>query len=643
MNKFLSFLLSFSILNSSFAEVLLCPCCYNNYFKNYQDGKSFATNGLDVYVVDKFTYYPYDNIGNIFDKYYKSFFDEEGNFLPKEQYNMNTFIEKKDPSKELHFSSHKKPWYYHLYKKEEDDEFNKNLIENLAKKMSTEGGNNFDWEKGVDRARWFNRFRSKVRHNKNVIIVKLKGEKDKLFEKTIYIFRKFVNMSYRPCPIIFTGNFDYVNFGKDLNAINEKYTKQYDKKKNVQIKHGMVDPSQEISNYECFYIRQNEDFVKNVKEKLEFAANYHNSKDIPINVDTFNIAVIGLPRSGKTTLANIILDNLLAKASNDVTSVTRKKTRYPHKNVNEIPIAVIDTPGFENNKDSVDAFIEWLDKENKDDNTKKNIQTINLFLYIINAKNFPKPDEFAGPFYSEDELNLFKKIKKEKIPLVFVITRSESFENGYKYLRKWLGDLSLNNDLSNFKSEEENWEAEDQWICPKWTRGTLIQLKNDYIEDLVGKYTSKYGLIKLMNIIKELFDKNEEYKSRFLQTFAGGYNLSNILDKLKKQFRGQQGFNDDEYQGPIIDSDGDLIVNKVDKKIPKCLDLVRNTYLNNKNEFKAALLSYEKNLKLFFNPLQRVINAFAQGKKEITILTNKINLDEDNFEEEILDADNPEE
>ena len=131
----------------------------------------------------------------------------------------------------LHFSSHKKPWYYHLYKKEEDDEFNKNLIENLAKKMSTEGGNNFDWEKGVDRARWFNRFRSKVRHNKNVIIVKLKGEEDELFETTIGIFRKFVNMSYRPCPIIFTGNFDYVNFGKDLNAINEKYTKQYDKKK----------------------------------------------------------------------------------------------------------------------------------------------------------------------------------------------------------------------------------------------------------------------------------------------------------------------------------------------------------------------------------------------------------------------------
>ena len=633
MNKFLAFLLSFSILNSSFAEDLLCHCCYNNYFKNYQNGKSFPKDGLDVYVVDDFTDY------EIFNHYYKPFFDEEIFFLPKEQYNIDVFSRKDDSSNELHFSSHEKPWYYHLYKKEENDVFNENLVTTLAKKMSTEGGNNFDWENGVDRARWFNRFRSKVRHNKNVIIVKLKYMGDKLFEKTIRIFRKFVNMSYRPCPIIFTGNFDYVNFEKDLNTINENYTKRYEDKKNVEITRGMVDYFQEISNYECFYIRQNNDFVKNVKEKLELAANYHNSKDIPINVDTFNIAVIGLPRSGKTTLANIILDNLLAKASNDVTSVTRKKTRYPHKNVNEIPIAVIDTPGFENNKDSVDAFIEWLDKENKDDNTKNNIQTINLFLYIINAKNFPKPDEFAGPFYSKDELNLFKKIKKEKIPLVFVITRSESFENGYKYLRKWFGDLSLNNDLSNFKSEEENWKAEDQWICPNWTRGTLIQLKNDYIEDL-GEYTLKYGLVKLMNIIKELFYKNEEYKNRKHNVFGKNHSLSYILDELKNQFMKQQGFNNDENQGPIIDFDEDLIVNKVDKKIPKCLDLVRNTYLNNKNEFKAALLSYEKNLKIF-NPLQRVINAFAQGKKEITILTNKINLDEDNFVD--LDEDNFEE
>ena len=106
MNKFLAFLLSFSILNSSFAEDLLCPCCYNNYFKNYQDGKSFATDGLDVYVVDDFT-------NNIFGNYYKPFFEEneEDSFLPKERYNIDAFSREEDPSNELHFSSHENQWY----------------------------------------------------------------------------------------------------------------------------------------------------------------------------------------------------------------------------------------------------------------------------------------------------------------------------------------------------------------------------------------------------------------------------------------------------------------------------------------------------------------------------------------------------
>lgn len=152
MDKFLVFLLSFSILNSSFAEDLLCPCCYNNYFKNYQDGKSFATEGLDVYVVDDFT------DSKIFNDYYKPFFEEEEKdlFLPKEQYNIVVFFREDEPSNKLHFSSHENPWYWHIYKKEEDSDLNNNLIENIAKKMSTEGGNNFDWDKGVDRARWFN-------------------------------------------------------------------------------------------------------------------------------------------------------------------------------------------------------------------------------------------------------------------------------------------------------------------------------------------------------------------------------------------------------------------------------------------------------------------------------------------------------
>ena len=623
MNKFLTFLLSFSILNSSFAEDLLCPCCYNNYFKNYQDGKSFATDGLDVYVVDDFSN---DNIfdNNIFDNYYKPFFDEdeEAPFLPKEQYNIDVFFQKDEPS--LHFSSHKNPWYYHLYKKEEDNDFNEKLVTTLAKKMSTEGGNNFDWENGVDRARWFNRFRSKVRHNKNVIIIKLKNQDDPLFKSTIFTFRKFVNMSYCPTPIIFTGKFEYEDFEEDLKNFNDEFTKKYGgNENNIVTTRGVVDKKQEIDSQKCFYIQQDGhfvNFVNRVKNELEKAVFHHNFKDENFNGKTLNIAIIGLPRSGKSLCTNIILDKLAAKVANDVTSVTQGKTTYFHRDVNNIPIQIVDTPGFEPNKEnSVTTFINWLQESiDENDPNKKRIDDIHVIVYFINAKNFPKPENFGkawtdsarksrgNEFYLEDEIKLFKIFKEKKVPVVFVIAQSHSFENGYKYLKKWFGDLALIDDLSNYQANTENWEAKDQWICPKWTRGSLIQLKNDPIEGS-NKYTGKYGLVKLMNIIEELFNNNEEYKSRLPKTFAGGFSLSGILDKLKEQFIKKQGFNDDTKQVPVIDDDEDIIVEEVDKKIPWCLDKLHDAHIKSNFMGKIVLSVAETGM----------INAFAKGESYV--------------------------
>ena len=617
MNKFLTFLLSFSILNSSFAEDLLCPCCYNNYFKNYQDGKSFATDGLDVYVVEDFT-------GDIFDNYYKPFFDEdeEDLFLPKERYNIDVFFQEENPSNELHFSSHENPWYYHLYKKEEDNDFNEKLVTTLAKKMSTEGGNNFDWEKGVDRARWFNRFRSKVRHNKNVIIVKLKDKNDPLFKSTIFTFRKFVNMSYRPCPIIFTGSFDFENFNDKLEQFNKNYTEKYgkDQKGTITVR-GVVDKKQPIDSQQCLYINQEENFVNRVKNELEKAVFHHNFKDENFDGKTLNIAIIGLPRSGKSLCTNIILDKLAAKVANDVTSVTQGKTTYFHRDVNNIPIQIIDTPGFEPNKDnSVDTFIEWLQERiDENDPNKRRINDIHVIVYFINAKNFPKPEDFGKPwtdsagksrgnnFYLTEEIDLFKIFKENRVPVIFCIAQSGSFENGYKYLKKWFGDLALINDLSNYEANTEGWEAKDQWICPKWTRGSLIQLENDPIEGS-NKYTGKYGLVKLMNIIEELFNNNEEYKSRLPQTFAGNFSLSGILDKLKEQFIKKQGFNDDTKQVPVInDNNEDIIVKEVDNKIPRCLDKLHDAHIKSNFMVKKILSVAETGM----------INAFAKGESYV--------------------------
>ena len=117
-------------------------------------------------------------------------------------------------------------WIWHFYhQKNENEEDNKTFIENIAKQMSTKRGNKFDWAEKKDKTE-----KSKGRHNKNVIIIKLKEENDDLFKEAIFKFRDFVNMSYCPMPIIFTGNFNYENFEEDLKKINNEYTEKNKKK-----------------------------------------------------------------------------------------------------------------------------------------------------------------------------------------------------------------------------------------------------------------------------------------------------------------------------------------------------------------------------------------------------------------------------
>ena len=226
---------------------------------------SFSINGLDIYWLDDFT----DESSK---KYNQIVYNNEEND------NIGEFPEDTDNI----IKTKENAWIWHFYKKNEDDNNNENLIENIAKKMSTKGGNEFNWERLKDETSK----NSKGRHNKNVIIIKLKNEKDLLFKNTIFTFRNFVNMSYRPTPIIFTGDFDYEDFEKDLKAFNGEYTGK-NKKGNVEIKLGDVDFGEPIDERTCSYIKQNEKFVDNVKERLELAANFHNTKGEETDYKTF--------------------------------------------------------------------------------------------------------------------------------------------------------------------------------------------------------------------------------------------------------------------------------------------------------------------------------------------------------------------
>ena len=510
----------------------------NSYDNEVSENSSFSINGLDIYCLDDFT-------SESFQKYNQIVYNNwENKKIGELQEDKENIIKTKGNA-----------WIWHFYKKNEDDNNNENLIKNIAKQMSTKGGNEFNWEEFKDET--IKNY--KGRHNKNVIIIKLKGKDDPLFKNTIFTFRNFVNMSYCPTPIIFTGNFDYKDFGKDLENFNAEYTEEKKKnnKYNIEIELGDVDFREPIDEKTCFFIKQDEEIVDNIKELLGLAVNFHNTKEKEINYETFNIAIIGAKRAGKSTLTTRILNKLCGKTGNDLCSVSNKIGKYTHKEGKNIPIAVIDVPGFEIGMNYDEQLKNWIDENEKEINTK-----VHAIVYLINANNLPKPDKFGDPlidtttkkkitngeFFLKQEEEVFKFLKWKKIPVIFCIARSESVENGYKYLRKFFGDLILISEISNYDSNEENWKAEDQWVCNKWTRGTLLQLKDDNNSGL-------FGLVRLLTCIQDLYKNNDEYKQRLSEPFKDNDKLNELFTALKKdivekEWNGKKFVNDDET-GPL--------------------------------------------------------------------------------------------
>ena len=558
---------------------------------------NFSINGLDIYCLDDFT-------SESFEKYNQIVFSNEGND--------NIGELREDTCKIIKTKG--EAWIWHFYKKNEDDNNNEYLIKNIAEQMSTTGRNNFDWKEFKDKTEKI----YKERHNKNVIIIKLKGKDDPLFKNTIFTFRNFVNMSYCPMPIIFTGEFDYEEFEEDLKKFNEEFTKNNNNKNNSEIKLGDVDFREPIDDKTCHYIKQDNAFVENVKKELELAANFHNTKGEEINYETFNIAIIGAKRAGKSTLTTRILNKLCGKTGNDLCSVSNKIGKYTHYKGEDIPIAVIDVPGFERGENYDKDLKDWIEKSEGDNKTK-----VHAIVYLINAKNLPKPDHFGEPvkdlttgekitngeLFFKQEVKVFKFLKKKKIPVIFCITRSESVENGYKYLRKFFGDLMLIPKISNYNSNEENWNAEDQWVCKKWTRGTLLQLKDDNEKGL-------FGLVRLLTCIKELYENNDEYKQRLPNSFFINKTFNTMFKNLKTKILDQKykkswkeknedeerthndyiSFANDDLNGPLRSpkNNKDMILEIFEKPLIESLKQLHDNswYVWNSLDYAKEILNY---------------------------------------------------
>ena len=197
-----------------------------------------------------------------------------------------------------------------------------------------------------------------------------------------------------------------------------------------------------------------------------------------------------------------------------------------------------------------------------------------------------------GEFFLKQEKEVFKLLKNNKIPVIFCIARSESVENGYKYLRKFFGDLILISEISNYDSNEENWEAEDQWVCKKWTRGTLLQLKDDTEKGL-------FGLVRLLTCIQNLYKNNDEYKQRLPKSFKDNDKLKNLFTELKKEILKKEwkgkNFANDDITGPLRSTNNkDMILEIFEKPLIESLKQLHENswYVGNSLDYAKEILNY---------------------------------------------------
>ena len=149
-------------------------------------------------------------------------------------------------------------------------------------------------------------------------------------------------------------------------------------------------------------------------------------------------------------------------------------------------------------------------------------------------------------------------------------------------------------EISNYNSNDEKWKAEDQWVCNKWTRGTLLQLKDD-------KKSGLFGLVRLLTCIQDLYKNNDEYKQRLPESFKNNDNLKNLFKKLKenilkKEWNGKKFANDDK-NGPLRcpkNKNKDMILEIFEKPLIDSLKQLHEnkTSINANLNYAKKILNY---------------------------------------------------
>lgn len=245
-------------------------------------------------------------------------------------------------------------------------------------------------------------------------------------DKILTIFSK-VFLKYQPFYLFLTEEEE-----PDINIILKKvssYTKM-DIRNFFSMKYDKSNKDMHINIFKHitkFFSYYNElgDFITFEDEEKSFASR-------------LNILVCGRAGVGKSTFINKILNEKRCREGSGQ-SVTKKISFYNHS---EYPLAIYDTPGFENDE-TVKNVIEAIKKQNKDFKAMK--QSIHLILYLV---------RYGERTFLEFEKSVLSQLADFNAKILFVVTKSpyklkdEQFEE--------FQDTLCNDIMEMFKDVDKN-------------------------------------------------------------------------------------------------------------------------------------------------------------------------------------------
>ncbi len=379
----------------------------------YAPEKEFSKVGMDIYVVDHI-----NSVDEFKKKYsilysfdYRSDKDAIDDLTEEETMILNLSCEGK--KKVVKIYNHHQDWCIHFYNlknwfgKSGTKDISK-LLRVLIKEMGTKGGNNFDYANCRDVKRWFEARRAKVRHNKNVLIfsfndtmepnmedniintninvendinVGFRGDTREKMKQIVEAFKRMVSFSYCPEILFLLGDYNEKNLRNYLVQKEENLFLKFQKffpPEGILSNKGWLVRGDKLVEDKIGFLKYNVDDLDTYRGALGTILHrycyYHNASDQKIKDTHINVAITGWKRSGKTTLANVLVYGKVGKASNDFSSVTRNIAVYNHSD-ESVNFSVIDTPGIEENADYAGMFSEWLNTPAINDNGE---------FYVIN-------------------------------------------------------------------------------------------------------------------------------------------------------------------------------------------------------------------------------------------------------------------